>query len=240
MMHRLSSFPVFPENTAHYAVSWSPEDETWFNKAGIVLPANLAKAVPKRRAEFLAGRYCAHKSLEQISADSVRSVNVNSDRSPDWPDGIVGSITHSGQFAAAVVARSSRYRGIGIDTENVVDAQTAERLKSLIMSDAEMNQLKRLSHTRSFAEIFTLVFSAKESIYKCLRPLVKSFFGFHSACVVGIEECGDESGMLMFTLSQDLDWSNDFPTLWTVRWVLESHFAHTCVYLPRELRAGLT
>ena len=234
MLNHLPSLRIFPGRCAHLSVSWSLEefDEAWFVKFGLVVPESMTNAVPKRRAEFLAGRYCAQKSLASLGIVSTDAIPINADRSPKWPVGIVGSITHSGHYAAAVVAHASTFGGIGIDTENVVDVAAAERLKTLIMTNMEMDQLARLPSTRTFAEMFTLIFSGKESIYKCLRPLVGTFFGFHSASLVGFEEVEDDKGVLIFRLSDDLAWQKRFPGVWKVRWQLDAQYAHTCVDIP--------
>jgi len=41
------------------------------------------------------------------------------DRRPQWPEEIVGSITHTAGFSAAAVGQRSRFAGIGIDAERV-------------------------------------------------------------------------------------------------------------------------
>ena len=234
MLNHLSPLQIVPLRCAHLAVSWSSEefDESWFMDFGLFVPETMAHAVPKRRAEFLAGRYCALNALTRLGVFPTDAMPVNADRSPQWPEGIVGSITHSGRYAAAVVAHASTYGGMGIDAENVVDVATAERLKALIMSNAEMEQFSRFPSRCTFAEWFTLLFSGKESIYKCLRPLVGSFFGFHSASLVGFEEVEADRGVLIFQLSDDLAWRNRFPGPWKVRWQLDGQYAHTCVEIP--------
>ena len=43
------------------------------------------------------------------------------DRAPIWPDRVVGSITHTGDFAAAAVAWAADIAGLGIDSEQAID-----------------------------------------------------------------------------------------------------------------------
>jgi enterobactin synthetase component D len=65
-----------------------------FQRAGIVPSASLQRSVAKRQAEYLAGRVCARAALQRLDGrDYVPG--THEDRSPVWPAGIHGSITHS-------------------------------------------------------------------------------------------------------------------------------------------------
>src|SRR5690606_7567998 len=62
-------------------------------------------AVNKRQTEFLAGRLCAHEALRRLlGVPSIPA--VAEDRSPCWPSGVVGSITHGGGWAGVIAARA--------------------------------------------------------------------------------------------------------------------------------------
>ena len=65
--------------------------------------ACLAKAVEKRRAEFGTARVCARRALAQLGFPPMPLV-PNKDRSPVWPQGVVGSITHTRGYCAVIVA----------------------------------------------------------------------------------------------------------------------------------------
>src|ERR1700716_1803425 len=80
-------------------------------EARLRLPQPLRHAVPNRQREFLAGRLCAAQALRCLGADSTH-VGMAGDRAPVWPDGVVGSITHSGGFAAAAVAWAATSPGL--------------------------------------------------------------------------------------------------------------------------------
>ena len=90
-----------------------PEVAVYFSPA---LPANaillaaesdcIGDMVEKRRLEFTHGRYCAHQAM-QLLGMSVVAIPKGTDRAPVWPDGIIGSISHSGDTAAAVITQSS-------------------------------------------------------------------------------------------------------------------------------------
>src|SRR5437763_335927 len=73
--------------------------------------ACIARAVPKRRAEFATGRVCARQALERLGV-AVGPLLPHPDRSPAWPPGIVGSISHTDGYCAVAVAEATRALGI--------------------------------------------------------------------------------------------------------------------------------
>ena len=55
-----------------------------------------------------------------LSDMAAPTIGWNADRSPIWPEGVVGCITHTRDYCAAVVARTDgphALRGIGVDIE---------------------------------------------------------------------------------------------------------------------------
>src|SRR5437867_13394741 len=84
-------------------------------------PAELERTLdfaPKRLREYCAGRLCARRALAELGI-SGHSLRHGQDRRPVWPQGVVGSITHTDSFCAAVVARKGPLRAIGLDAEGV-------------------------------------------------------------------------------------------------------------------------
>lgn len=142
------------------------------------LPDDLAKAVPKRRSEFLAGRLVAALALRQ--AGLAESVGRNG-RAPVWPEGAAGSITHSKDRAIAAV--STRYRGVGLDCEALVSADRAMQLAAAIFTEAE-SRLR--PDALPFASFFTLAFSAKEALYKALSPRLDRVPDFLDVTLTGL------------------------------------------------------
>lgn len=134
----------------------------------------------KREREYQAGRSCAHRLLSNLGCD--HQVGVNPDRSPAWPDGFVGSISHSDRWSWAAIARSDAFKSLGLDTEPVVTSETQQLLASEIASPREWQIAHSLSLTDQQA--FSVVFSAKEAFYKCWHPITGNFFGFEDAIVV--------------------------------------------------------
>jgi len=160
-----------------------------------------AKGLAKRQAEFLAGRLCAREALQRLTGSgSVPAVGA--DRAPQWPAGVVGSITHGGGWAAAVVARREDWRGLGLDMEQLLPPARAERLAGEILSPAELRRLPALD-AESRARLVTLTFSLKESLFKALYPLVLRRFYFQDAELLEWREDGSARLRLLSALSAD-------------------------------------
>src|SRR6202521_5619706 len=136
-------------------------------------------AVQKRAEEFAAGRACAHGLLAEFGIVYF-PVKVAADRQPLWPEGLVGSITHTSGFCAAVVARKQSLSAVGIDSE-VAGSVKAELWRG-ICTPSEIAWLRSLpAGERSAAA--TLIFSAKEAFYKCQYPLVGERLNLNDATV---------------------------------------------------------
>ena len=141
--------------------------------------ATLASAGRKRRAEHLAGRIAAVHALSEWDQKSVPGIGDN--REPLWPAGLHGSITHCGTTALAVVAPQP----VGIDMETVFSVDMADELAAEIVTQEECQHLQESG--LPFPLALTVVFSAKESLYKAFSPLTKAMPGFNSVRVTAID-----------------------------------------------------
>lgn len=137
--------------------------------------ACIERAVAKRRREFTAGRLCARAALARVGVPPAPLL-PNSDRTPRWPEGIVGSISHCDGYCGVVVARRERFAGLGLDAE--VAAPLDPALVPRICRPSELERLPG-SAPPPGTSWEKLVFSAKESTYKCYYPLARTFLGFH-------------------------------------------------------------
>ena len=79
----------------------------------IDFPTQLKQAVPKRCAEFLAGRYVAQQALKELTTREYQ-IPVADDRSPIWPEGIVGSISYTDSQSIAAVAFKEDCQLLGV------------------------------------------------------------------------------------------------------------------------------
>jgi enterobactin synthetase component D / holo-[acyl-carrier protein] synthase len=139
----------------------------------------IAHCAPKRIQDFTAGRACAHRVLEELGLTEI-SLLAGHHREPLWPPSIVGSITHTHGYGAAVVARDRDVRALGIDCE-VVDS-VDEDLWSRICTPTELERLTRLPPEERRRQA-ALIFAAKEAFYKCQFPLTHQWVGFEDVAV---------------------------------------------------------
>jgi 4'-phosphopantetheinyl transferase EntD len=128
--------------------------------------AHVANAVPSRRAEFGTGRVAARRALAQMG---IQPVPILSDahRVPVWPEGIVGSITHSAAYCAVVVHRNPPVRSVGIDAE--ILQPLPPEMWSLVLLPSERAWIHSFSDAAQ-DDLGLLFFSAKEAYYKCQFP----------------------------------------------------------------------
>lgn len=122
----------------------------------------VARAVPRRRREFAAGRVLARQALARLGA-SVGAIPVGADRAPLWPLGVIGSITHCDGWVAAAVAWEQTLRGLGIDAEPA--RPLTREVRDRVCTLRERQWLATQDDGLPWS---TLVFSAKESLYKCV------------------------------------------------------------------------
>ncbi|NVZ64618.1 4'-phosphopantetheinyl transferase superfamily protein [Pseudomonas gingeri] len=170
-----------------------------FQRSRIEAPASIQRSVAKRQAEFLAGRLCARAALLQLDGtDCVPP--IGEDRAPIWPGHACGSITHSSGRAAAIVADKRHWRGLGMDLENMLSHERAERLAGEILTPGELQRMAA-APAQQIALLVTLTFSVKESLFKALYPLVHKRFYFEHAEVLEWDEQGHVRLRLLTDLS---------------------------------------
>lgn len=175
-----------------------------FRRSAIEPPPSIQRSVAKRQAEFLAGRICARAALQQLEGSSSVPA-IGEDRAPVWPAHICGSITHSTGRAAAIVANKQHWRGLGMDLENLLNAERAERLAGEILTPAELQRMAAGSRDQ-LALWVTLTFSVKESLFKALYPIVQKRFYFEHAEMLEWTEQGHVRLRLLTDLSNE--WRN--------------------------------
>jgi 4'-phosphopantetheinyl transferase EntD len=125
----------------------------------------VARAAPKRRRDFVLGRACARAALAGLGHGGA-VIGQGEGGAPLWPAGIVGSITHTSGYAAALAAEARLFSGIGVDAERV--GGVTQDLWPRLFDAAERDHLMGLGE-ESRAVMATLFFSAKETAYKAWR-----------------------------------------------------------------------
>lgn len=165
-------------------------------KSKLQLAENVSSFHPKRQNEYLLGRICAAKAYAACTGLELLQLETAKSRAPIWPDDVVGSIAHDKNFVGAAVAKKSELIGIGIDFEEL--GRTKLELSSHIRSSEDL-----LSHPDlTDEELLTLIFSAKESLFKALYPSVQNFFGFEAAALRSIDRA---NGLFQIDLLSELN-----------------------------------
>ena len=190
----------FTSDIPIYDCRFDPQSyrDALFDTLGVQFPDSLSNAVVKRRAEFLAGRYCAIKSLQENGINGAQ-IATGQDRNPIWPQNVSGSISHSHNHAVAVTIVSPKKVGVGIDIEGIVTADTFESINQQIIDPTELEFIERQGGDT--LQLFTLLFSLKESFFKAAYPVVKKYFDFDA---VSIKELNHADSRLSFKLNYTL------------------------------------
>lgn len=136
-------------------------------------PAIVA-AIDRRRREYTAGRVAARRAMASLGLHG-RPVQSGEDRAPIWPEGVVGSLSHTKTCCLAAVALARDYRAVGVDLE--IDAPLAPALRDTVCGPEERAWLGARPHAER-GGLATLIFSAKECAYKCQYPLTRTLCGF--------------------------------------------------------------
>ncbi len=124
--------------------------------------------VIKRQKEFSSGRLYARRAMARLGV-AVQAVRREENRAPVWPPGVIGSVTHCDDVAAVLMCKRGGVRAVGVDIECRGRIQ-AELYRGLF-TPAEQEMVRSgLSAT--------LLFTAKEAIYKALHPEAGVFIDF--------------------------------------------------------------
>lgn len=165
---------------------------------GEALPAQLQSAVVKRQAEFVAGRYLARQALLALQAPATK-VGIGAQRNPLWPQGFTGALSHSNQRAICLVAHQAQHAMLGIDVETLLSPAVARDIAGSVLVDAEHRLVGGLEAPEP--TLLTLIFSAKESLFKALYPQVGAYFDFSAARLIAVDW---QSGRFTLELLQKL------------------------------------
>lgn len=117
-----------------------------------------------RRREWIAGRLCLAEAVACLSGVRIPMLATPSG-APALPKGLVGSISHKGPFAVALVTTGSR--GVGVDVECA--ERTDRGLARRVLTPEEEASVLDVDDSR-IDLVVAAHFSAKEAVYKALRP----------------------------------------------------------------------
>ncbi|MEU9373056.1 4'-phosphopantetheinyl transferase superfamily protein [Streptomyces sp. NPDC048255] len=154
----------------------------------------VAKAVPSRQREFTTVRICARRALGRLGQPPVALV-TNRRGAPQWPAGVVGSMTHCAGYRAAAVARSGVAAAVGIDAEPH-QPLPAGVLRTIALP-REQRSVGALLDRSPATAWDRILFSAKESVFKAWYPLTGLELAFEEADIEIEEATGTFSARLL-------------------------------------------
>lgn len=148
--------------------------------------AAVRSATAVRIAEFSTVRVLAHRAMERLAPEARQALASHAlvpdaRGAPKWPAGIVGSLTHTGEYRAALVARARTYASIGLDAE--LNRDLPVEVRELICRPEERAMIETLERGDPNASWACVVFSAKESIYKAWYPLMGTWLDYDDISV---------------------------------------------------------
>ena len=217
---------ILPATVACAETFTDPPDTVLFpGEAAIV-----ARASDKRRREFTTGRECARIALGKLGV-APAPILTGERGAPQWPPGVVGSITHCDGYRAAAVAHARDVAAIGLDAEP--HAPLPAGVLDVISLPAERARLTALAALASSATPGEraavcwdrLLFSAKESVYKAWFPLTGRWLGFEDADVT-IETDGTFTARLQ-PMAQP-----PWPASFAGRWLADGGLILTAIAVP--------
>ncbi len=131
----------------------------------------------RRLHEFATGRHCARMAMRAL-LHKPTAIPQHEDRSPLWPAGIVGSISHSSTWCVAAVGKvEDGYLSVGIDIEPLVPLP--DGVEDTVLSETEQRWIAKQPGTERNL-LGCLIFSAKECVYKCQYPLSRRLLDFQA------------------------------------------------------------
>ena len=128
-----------------------------------------------KQLDFIRGRTCAKMALKKMGFP-IANVELLSepDGQVSWPEGVVGSISHSKGLAGAIVGWKKDFQSLGLDIElrNRVQPEIWDRLFTELEQEVLLQFPIELQSEKA-----TEIFSLKEAFYKFQWPLTKTFLG---------------------------------------------------------------
>lgn len=214
LLESVFAFPVFGSE------AWGTRDDTLYPEEELW----IAGASEKRIQEFTAVRACAREALARLGRERPPLI-ADSIRGPTWPAGVMGSLTHTESYRAAVVAERGEHIALGIDAEPALPLPSD--IGKRILTEREIRLVKLFEDETGLGCWDRLVFSAKESVYKAWAPLVGRFLDFGEACLSLMPRTKDEGS---FTAAID------DPVLPLVRggWILADGLIRTAAWIDAD------
>jgi 4'-phosphopantetheinyl transferase EntD len=137
----------------------------------------------QRSREFAAGRRLGRLALAALGQAAAIGIPMGVGGEPVWPQGIVGSISHTERYAGALVAKFGRHLSVGFDLDD--GRPVGDIAAAGLMTTAEIDAVIGRGWANTVADAQTVVFSAKEALFKCQYPRTRRReLDFDEVCLV--------------------------------------------------------
>jgi 4'-phosphopantetheinyl transferase EntD len=219
---------IVPPQVAADEAFGDPPDAVLFPEEEAV----VARAVDKRRREFAAARACARAGLARLGVPPA-PILPGRRGAPQWPPGIVGSMTHCAGYRASAVARVEDMLTLGLDAEP--DGPLPDGVLGAVATSDERARLDALAAVAPAPNWDRLLFCAKEAVYKAWFPLTRRWLGFKEAEITISPADGTFAARLLVG-GPVLDGSR--LTGFTGRWLARDGLILTVIAVPRRSPAG--
>ncbi len=156
--------------------------------------AAMARAAARRRSEFTAGRACARAALAGLGLPATAIV-PGQRGAPQWPPGVVGSITHCDGYRASAVAFARDVITLGLDAEPA--GPLPGGVLDVVALAEERDRLPGLAAAAPQVPWDRLLFCAKEAVYKAWFPLTGRWLGFEEAAITFAPDAGTFTARLL-------------------------------------------
>lgn len=167
--------------------------EEWFTSRLGAEEAALSQKFKhaQRRREFLAGRALLH-----ILEPRLSSILSSKSGMPLWTQGFTGSLSHKNGWVLACVSSVEKLRSVGMDLEEP-EKFPLDVARVICVPD----EIEILAKSEVPRDYLSLLFSCKESLYKCCFPICQTWFGFQDAKLLSYDTT---SGIFTIQLLKDL------------------------------------
>lgn len=173
------------------------------------------------RDEFAAARGCARAALARLH-DSWGQVAIprQDDGAPQWPQGVVGSISHCTGLRVAAVAFDAHVAALGIDVE--LARPLPPEVADYVLDSSERRLLA------AAGAVDTVGFSLKEALFKARWPQTRQWLDFTDA---RLESVADGVAYLRLRHTHEA-WAHH---LLRLRWNVDDTFVRTAAWIPAHL-----
>ncbi|MDK4336385.1 4'-phosphopantetheinyl transferase family protein [Corynebacterium accolens] len=213
---------LFPETTRYCYVRTDARESDLLNYEHLDPKEQsiVSRAVDIRKSEFGDARWCAHQALRELGFTGSNPILRGERGMPLWPEGFIGSMTHTEGLRAAVVASTTDFRSIGLDAEPA--QRLPDHVLTMIARAGEMPQLPRLEKAGVHCPD-RLLFCAKEATYKAWFPMTHRWLDFDQA-EIDIREDGT---FISYILARP----TPVPFI-TGKWILEGGYVVVSTLVP--------